>query len=365
MVAHAHFIHELKDAIAEGTPRRRADMLRRVTDLFIVGSASYSDAEIALFDDVITRLAVEIEVTARALLAERLAPIANAPPNIMRKLALDEEIDVAGPVLAHCERLDDPSLVQTAMKMGQEHLFAISRRRALSELVTDVLVERGDRLVVLSTAENRGARFSNGGFAMLVERSDGDDRLAASVGSRPEIPPHLFLKLLAKASQAVRSKLVAEHPQAKAEIHQVVGEVTARIHHDALERSPDYKVARAAVESLQRSGELDDKKLSAFARVGRFAETTTALATMSDLPVPFVERAMLQDRADLVLVLARAIGLSWSTVKSILLLRAARRKSPAAEIAHCLASYERMNPATAQDILRFYRRGNVPAPRTA
>ena len=104
-------------------------------------------------------------------------------------------------VLIQSERLDDPTLVENARKKSQEHLLAISRRRSLSEMVTDVLLERGDQQVVLSTAENRGAKFSEAGFEMLVQRSAGDDRLTGCVGSRPDIPPHLFLKLLAIASE--------------------------------------------------------------------------------------------------------------------------------------------------------------------
>ncbi len=202
-------------------PARSSDVTLRcggVTDLFIMGSEQYSDDEIALFDDVIIRLAAEIELSARSLLAVRLAPIPNAPPKIIRALAFDDAIEVARPVLVQSERLDDPTLVENGRRKGQEHLLAISRRRSLSEPVTDVLVERGDQRVVLSIAENRGARFSDGAFAILVRRSAGDDRLAACVGSRPEIPAHLFLDLLAKASHIVRAKLEAAHPQAKREV---------------------------------------------------------------------------------------------------------------------------------------------------
>ncbi len=134
-------------------------LLRRVTDLFIVGANRYSDEEIAAFDDIIGRLAVEIEISARALLAVRLAPIANAPPKTIRALAFDDSIEVARPILIQSERLDDPTLVENAKNKGQEHLLAISQRRVLSEAVTDVLVARGDQQVVLSTAENRGARI--------------------------------------------------------------------------------------------------------------------------------------------------------------------------------------------------------------
>ena len=185
MTAHLTLITELEDAIAHGSAQRRAEMLMQVTDLFIRDSVGLSNDEIALFDDVITRLALEIEVSVRSLLAQRLAPIDKAPFNIIRMLAGDDEIKVAYPVLAQSERLDEATLVRSARSKSQDHLLAISRRKSLSKLVTEVLVERGNKQVVLSTAKNPGAKFSEASFFLLVKRSDGDDALAACVGSRP------------------------------------------------------------------------------------------------------------------------------------------------------------------------------------
>ena len=47
----------------------------------------------------------------------------------------------------------------TVATQSQQHLLAIAQRNALSEQVTDVLVERGDRDVVRSVAQNDRARF--------------------------------------------------------------------------------------------------------------------------------------------------------------------------------------------------------------
>jgi uncharacterized protein (DUF2336 family) len=355
MAADFAFINEIEGAVANGSGDRRGEMLRRVTDLFIVGAGRFSEAEVALFDDVIARLTVDIEISARALLAVRLAPIPNAPPRMIRALAFDDAIDVAGPVLSHSDRLDELALVENASSKGAEHLLAISRRRSLSEKVTDVLIERGDRQVVLSTAENRGARFSDLGMSRMVERAEGDDRLAACVGARPELSPALFARLVAKASQAVRMKLIAEHPGHGREVDHAVNEAAGRIQAAATAAKPDYTLAQRIVESLHKSGKLDDERIRSFAKSGRFEETTAALAIRCELPIAFVERAMLQERSETLLVMARAIGLSWSTVKAILLTRTGKRFAAGSDIAQCLASFERLRPATAVEILAFHQ----------
>ena len=126
-----NLLDELQATLAHGTVARRVETLRRVTDLFINGAVDYSDDQIALFDDVFQCLLVHIEVSAKALLSNRLAPIDTAPPQTIRTLALDDEIEVAGPVLTQSSQLDDATLIATARNKSQAHLMAISRREVI------------------------------------------------------------------------------------------------------------------------------------------------------------------------------------------------------------------------------------------
>src|SRR5436190_11561180 len=107
MKARQALIQDLEQAIAGRSLQSRATSLQDVTNLFIGQAASFNDEQIALFDDVISRLAAEIELAARIELARMLAPIPNAPPTIIRALAFDDAIDVAAPVLTQSERLGD------------------------------------------------------------------------------------------------------------------------------------------------------------------------------------------------------------------------------------------------------------------
>ena len=104
-------------------------MLTRITDLFVGGATRYSEDQIGVFDDVMVRLTSTIEAKARARLANRLAPIANAPASVVHMLAFDDDIDVARPILRQSERLDDSVLLANANTKSQQHLFAISQRR--------------------------------------------------------------------------------------------------------------------------------------------------------------------------------------------------------------------------------------------
>ncbi|MFZ0671279.1 MAG: hypothetical protein WAM50_13315, partial [Pseudolabrys sp.] len=68
-------------------------------DLFVAGSGYFDNKQMALFDDVMNRLVNEIDHSARVTFGETLAATDKSPPKVTRTLALDDSIDVAGPVL--------------------------------------------------------------------------------------------------------------------------------------------------------------------------------------------------------------------------------------------------------------------------
>jgi uncharacterized protein (DUF2336 family) len=141
-------IPELEDVVRHGTRAKRVDALQRITALFLDSAKSYSDAHVEVFDDVFGLLIEKIETKARAELSRHLAPVGNAPVKVLRMLANDDDIAVAGPVLKYAPRLAETDLVGVATTKSQAHLQAISARPALGVAVTDVLERRGDREVV-------------------------------------------------------------------------------------------------------------------------------------------------------------------------------------------------------------------------
>jgi uncharacterized protein (DUF2336 family) len=356
-------LDELETTLASGSSSRGIAILTSVTDLFINGAPRFSEAQIDVFDDVMARLMVRIEAKARAKLAQRLASVANAPRNVIRLLASDDDIEVARPVLTRSERLSDRTLVATANSKSQQHLYAITQRDALSEVVTDILVKRGDRDVVHAVVKNRGARFSDAGFSVLVTRSDGDDALASEVGMRGDIPRPHFLMLLEKASSAVRARLAAENPQASATIDGVMAEVVGGIRDEIRNSSPAFAAAEAAVARQNRIRRIGEAEIYQYARERKFEETAIALSLLCDTPIDVVERALLDPGAEIVLILAKVAGLSSTTTKAVLLLRAADRGMSTEDLESALMSFNRLQPETARRVLGFFRtRTKKPAP---
>jgi len=348
-------LDELQTTLAHGTVARRVETLRRVTDLFIDGAVDLSEEQIGLFDDVFQCLMHQIETSAKVLLANRLAAVDTAPPLTIRTLAFDDLIEVAAPVLSQSERLDDDTLIETARSKSQAHLMAISTRRVLSGAVTDVLVLRGNDEVIQSTVNNPGAEFSERGFTRLIDRAEGDDDLATCIGLRPTMPRHLYLKLIAKASETVRARLEAANPRQAGDVPTAVREATRRARTAPSAITRDTAIAHALVKSLYEDGRLDEYQVAAFAEAGKFDEANAALAALANVSVSTAENMMVETRAEGVMILAKVSGMSWSTVKAIINMRDDLSGMERADLLGCKATYERLRPSTAQQVLRFHR----------
>jgi uncharacterized protein (DUF2336 family) len=349
-------IDELETNLASGNVQHRLKVLQRVTDLFVAGSCHYSGAEVELFDDVLMRLVAEIETEARARLSQRMASLSNAPPGLIRRLAFDDAIVVAAPVLASSPQLSDADLIENAATKSQDHLYAIAHRLKLSEAVTDVLVERGNRRVVSRVASNDGAQFSFKTYERLVQHARDDRKLGLTIGRRSDIPRQCFLRLLETASAEVREKLEAANPQAAREIRETIAEVAGTMQREVRDASRRHKVAARDARHLFRSHRLSEVNVHAAACAQQFAKTAAALSMLGPFPIDLVERVLIDKGAESVLILAKAANCSWTTTKAILIMQAAGRGLSQQDLDKACTAFERLGRETAQRVVKFYER---------
>jgi uncharacterized protein (DUF2336 family) len=355
MAAFTLVAEELEEAIASGTSQQRIDTLRRVTDLFVSGAEQFSAEHVELFDEVIGRLANQIEARARAELSDRLAEIGNAPIKVLTDLASDDAIEVAKPILTYSTRLDDQTLIGIAKTKSQHHLLAISQRDDISEPITDVLVTRGNQQVLRTVAQNAGAKLSNNGFGLLVEKSKSDEMLATHVGLRKDIPEQHMTRLIERASETVRRKLAAASPVAASEIERVLAEIKTRMKAESAPPARDYGRAKAMVAHMRKAGQFGEQQVRMFAQAAKFEETVVSLALLCGISVETVEQIMLQQKSDVPLVLARAAGLSWLTTKVIVMLQSGGSGVSDQDLAVAKDNFEKLQPATAQRVIRFHQ----------
>src|SRR3984893_8926203 len=302
-------IAELEDAVQSGSPQKRVETLRQVTNLFLHDGERLSEDQIQVFDDVLCLLIARVESRAKAELAARLAPIDYAPLEVIQHLARDNEITVAGSVLAHSSRLRTSDLVEIASTRGQDHLFAISSRTNLPEAVTDVIVDRGERRVIRKLANNASARFSQAGYSRIVARADADDELTEILGLRVDLPLRYLRDLLRRATEAVRARLAANAPpELQEEIKNVVKTLTGAAGEDESAKR-DFSRAEALAKLLHGLNELDDAAIIKFSAAKKFDEIAASLAILNGVTTDLMARLLEGHRSDLILIPCKSAAL--------------------------------------------------------
>jgi uncharacterized protein (DUF2336 family) len=362
--AELSIIDEVESALRTGSAEKGLATARRVTDLFLSSAGSFDDEQIALFDDVLDRLIGTIELRAiadmgaRVALAEisaQLAPIAQAPPSVIRRLANNDEIRIAGPVLQESARLDDGALVQIASSKGEPHLLAVAGRWWLKEIVTDALLARRYPSVSRRLAANPGARVSGNGFAVIVGQAEADPELAVSVGIRVDLPSDLRRQLLRSAPDVVRTRLLSRAPpHLFEEIQSAIAAATVGVERE-MSGVRDFEGAKRAVAGLKAAGQLSEATLLGFATQRRYEEAVAALAALSGSTVEVIRPLMQSLREDGLLVPCKAAQLSWETTAAVLQSRFASGAMKPADITRAQNHYARMTPENARRTLRFWQ----------
>src|SRR3954467_9638338 len=219
MTVATSLIPGLDDIVKRGDPRRRGEIAHAISQLFFQDAENLRPDVIDLFDNLLIDLVPHAELASRVDLAERFSRLNNAPRRLVSELARENEIAVAGPVLRHSPVLDDAALVEIARLKGQGHLLAMSERPTLSAVITDVLVERGDRDVVRRAAGNAGAVFSSGSYSELIKRAAQDGVVTLKSGPRNDLSGDHLKELLNGTLDVIRRRLsIVVNPERQVEI---------------------------------------------------------------------------------------------------------------------------------------------------
>jgi uncharacterized protein (DUF2336 family) len=348
-------IPELQEIVSEGDPQRLGEVARRIAELFARGAAGFRPEHVELFDRVLIDLVPHTKIRARADLAEQIAPIANAPRALIGHLAREDDISIAGPVLRSSPVLEEQVLVEIARMKGQGHLLAMTERPQLSSDLTDVIVRRGDRDVVRRAAANAGALFSQAGYSTLIKRAGKDGVLTLAVGQRGELPDHVLKDLLAGSPDSVRRHLFEmAKPERQAAIGRAMNEISGVS--QPVESRRDFTPAQRTILALYRAGNLSEAALLGFAKAYRYEETVAALSAMSGIQIATLDRLMEGERHDPVLVVGKAIGLGWATVRALIMLRLGPARMPApTDVEVVRSNFMRLMPSTAERVVNFWR----------
>jgi uncharacterized protein (DUF2336 family) len=261
----------------------RRELLREVTDLFFETSATRSDREDALFDDVLQLVAAEMQDSVLAELSEVFANADNAPVGLMRDLA-NHSFEVAGPVLRGSNSLDEATLLQVVNYQSQEHIKAVAQRDNVSESLSDAIVRFGDDHALDALMRNEGAQVSRVSMDAAVDRARRNALLHESVVGRRDIPLDLLNEMYFVVEAALRDQILQRNASVDpSTLDAALSKARARMSKSAGALDAEAKNALAFIQSKKTSGELNARLLVSLYREAKRMHFLYGLAEITHL----------------------------------------------------------------------------------
>jgi uncharacterized protein (DUF2336 family) len=344
---------DLLELAREPSSEKRSALLRRITDLFFDGMSERNVSECALFEEVVLRVMRDVDGEGRAALASSIADRRGLPRRLIMALACDD-IAVARPILERSPSLEDADLIAVSHKASDAHLQAISRRTTLSEMVTDVLLARGSLVVMQLLAANSGARFSMVGFGRLVEGSRADETLQYDLATRQDLPRSVVEALAAILSEKLRQTLRSlgvNSPDALAPA--LLDTLQARLSHAMREKERETREISTIVREIRDGASSLDREVVPLARGDRAYDIASVVADLASIDHATAMKALTGPAEEPLIVLFRSLEASWETFEAVLQLRAKRQRRNYVRSLALARTYQEMDKATAQRVLRF------------
>lgn len=347
----------LQDLIAlaqEPSSRRRRELLRRITDIFLAEAPGRTTAEAAAFDGVFCSLAEEMEADVRAELSSRFADTDAAPAHLAAKLARDC-IEVAWPILTNAKLLSEADLLDVARSKGQDHLRAVSARPGLSEAVSDVIVERGDDETLGVLVRNDTASLSRRASETVVERAAANPALQDAVTGRASLPLDLlnemYLVVEARLRDRIRARNAAADPQM---LDAALKLARARMAARAQPEASGLAEAETELARVAQRGRLNAPALLAYLRSGQRSHFCAGLARLAEVDAQTVCSVVERSDFDAMAIVCKAADLDKSMFLTFAVLTYGGR-----DAMNRAASYGKLYMElprdTAQRTLRFWR----------
>lgn len=325
----------------KATPHHADLILARDDDLDVRGGLAGKISRLAPEldpddQDKVKRMAYEaLEVLTRdqvtrvrQILAEALKDVAAAPPEVIRRLAFDIEIVVAGPVLENSPVLTDADLLEIIEKgTATGRLGFISRRQGVSGDVSQAIAAADDDDAVALLLANPSAQIREETLDAIIDRAETIESWHAPLVARPKLSDTAAVRLAHFVAANLIGVLAARHDLAPDVLEEVRRVVDERIDAGESGLTPPgaegensatpLEEAFAEAERLQQGGELTLGYLGGVIRAGKPEPVMAALAVLAGIPIMAVQKAVLSKNQKGLVAVAWKAGLTANLAESV------------------------------------------------
>ncbi|HSZ90854.1 MAG TPA: DUF2336 domain-containing protein [Acetobacteraceae bacterium] len=246
--------------------------------------------------DTLKALVADEAVRVRAIIAEAVKELPDAPRGLIRQLAHDTEKSVFEPVIRLSPLLTTEDLLTlVAMAPAAGTVLAVAHRAELEPVVSDAIAASADGTAIRALLANPSAQIREATLDVLVARSVNHPDWHEPLVRRPSLPPRaarMLSELLAThllAELATRADLP---PSLAEELRRRIAVRLAPVPEPPtapLDTTAEDALAQARATAAR--GELVEETLLAAARRGETRYAAALLALAADTSVSVVDRA--------------------------------------------------------------------------
>lgn len=343
-----------RDKSVEGRKR----LVAVVNDIFFADHSALTDYERALITDILHRLIGDLIEPVRQSLAEHLG---KAGQRLIDAL-LQDDIEMAAPVLRTNEPWLDVELVEVIRHRALEHQLMLSMRRTKGDAASDWGVGAGDSDFVKNLLDHTDLRVAEATMAFLVEQASTVDGFQQPILHRGDLSDRLVKRILLWILAALRQHLLERFDCDMTQLDDAVEAAAAHlVTKIADERDSADGGATARLAKLLRDGGLLPlPALVQLLRQGEVGLFVAVLGELTGLRLTLVRRLLFEPGGEGLMTACRAIGLDKPNAAAIFLLTRRARPGDWAvdprELARAMSIFDRVEPAAAQGVVARWRR---------
>ena len=328
-----------------------------LADIFLRNDIDLSLREEEMVNELVDQLMLNSTPKVRTQLVEKFVDLARMPRRIAANL-VKGDIGIARSILIANPALTDDDLITVVETQTRDHALAVAARTKISEAVSDALVITGDLRVMQVVAENLGAHLSAKAIAIVADAARYSVELRAPILHRPEISTEAAMKLYWWVEQDLRRYTLKRFGLSSGQIDQALSTTIGAFLQDHAQEKANDEVMTQIVEWMASHGAITPQVLPQVLRMGHFRLFNMLLARMAHLSLSLVDTITGISGGRGLVSICRAIGIDKAGFVSLFLL--SRGGRPGDQIVHprelsqALATFDRMSPATAKDLLHSW-----------
>lgn len=182
----------------DADPRVRALLGRKLAPLVATLHAQQADRLGRIAWETLASLAADTAIMVRAVIADELKALPDAPREMILALARDAAMEVAEPIIRCSPLLTDADLLALVQSPPvTETVTAVARRPDLGAAIGDAIVGANHETALLALLDNPSAMLRESTVDLLIAQAAGRDAVQTRLVRRPVLSPRAAYALTA------------------------------------------------------------------------------------------------------------------------------------------------------------------------